>query len=127
MSGNKVSLLRFFATCAGRSWHVSEFLQFVQGRYGMRNWWRPVPIRLRQPFSVVERLGLIESLRRLSVDCKSAPIRFHAPEGCCAQCCGYLDLTYQHTDYPFVMTTEVLEIVRIRQHASAYFSILTGC
>jgi hypothetical protein len=24
----------------------------------------------------------------------------HAPEGCCTQCCGYLDFTYQHTESP---------------------------
>jgi hypothetical protein len=34
----------------------------------------------------------------------------HAPEGCCAQCCGYLDFTYQHKESPCVMTTEVLDI-----------------
>jgi len=33
-----------------------------------------------------------------------------ARKGYCAQCCGYLDFTYQHTDSPCVMTTEVLEI-----------------
>ena len=34
----------------------------------------------------------------------------HVPGGCCAQCCGPLDFTYQLTDSPCVMTTEVLEI-----------------
>jgi hypothetical protein len=24
----------------------------------------------------------------------------HTPEGCCVQCCGFLDLTYQHTESP---------------------------
>ena len=33
-----------------------------------------------------------------------------ARKGYCAQCCGYLDFTYQHTDSPCVMTTEVLDI-----------------
>jgi len=36
----------------------------------------------------------------------------HAPKGCCAQCCGYLDITYQHPGFPLCHdhTTEVLEI-----------------
>ncbi len=34
----------------------------------------------------------------------------HVTEGCWAQCCGYLDFTYHHTESPSVMTTEVLDI-----------------
>ena len=34
----------------------------------------------------------------------------HTPEDCCSQCCGPLDFTYQITDSPCVMTTEVLDI-----------------
>jgi hypothetical protein len=33
----------------------------------------------------------------------------HVRKGYCAQCCGYLDVTYHHTDSPCVMTTEVLQ------------------
>ena len=39
----------------------------------------------------------------------------HAPEGCCTQCCGPLDFTYQLTDSPCVMTTEVLDIRQLLQ------------
>ena len=34
----------------------------------------------------------------------------HTSEGCCSQYCGPLDFTFQLTDSPGVMTTEVLEI-----------------
>ncbi len=36
----------------------------------------------------------------------------HAPEGCCAQCCGPLDLAKLLTESPCVMTTEVLSLFR---------------
>ena len=39
----------------------------------------------------------------------------HAPEGCCAQCCGPLDLARLLTESSCVMTTEVLDIRQLVQ------------
>ena len=39
----------------------------------------------------------------------------HTSEGCCAQCCGPLDLVRLLTESPFVMTTEVLDIRQLVQ------------
>ena len=43
----------------------------------------------------------------------------HAPEGCCTQCCGPLDLAKLLTESPCVMTTEILDIRQLVQSPSS--------
>ena len=58
----------------------------------------------------MKRINLLETANN------PAPIPgCHTSEGCCTQSCDPLDFTYQITDSPCVMTTEVLDIRQLVQ------------
>ena len=71
-------------------------------------------LSLLSEFIVEKLINPIKRINPLLTVNNPAPIPgCHAPEGCCTQCCGPLDLARLLTESPCVMTTEVLDIRKL--------------